>query len=104
MTNEFCKHCACLREDENGKWVCDELETEITDIAMCPEEKEKKEYTICIREILETSVTVKAESVESAKSMAEELYYNEDIVLTEDDFSYREMKEENEPDTEWEDF
>lgn len=59
-----------------------------------------KTYTVFIHEILARSVDVKAESAEEAKEIVEKMYYDEEIVLTADDFAYREMREENEDDYE----
>ena len=102
MTKEDCRDCCCLVCGKKGEWICDECEKEITLIEKCPEESEKKEYTILIREVLETSVTVRAKSLEDAKDKVEEDYFNEEVILTADDFAYREMREENEE--EWRDF
>lgn len=53
----------------------------------------KKIYNVIIREILSTciEVEVEAENAQEVKEFARDEYYRENIVLTEDDFEYREM-------------
>lgn len=55
-----------------------------------------KKFNITIYETLSTTVEVDAESVEEAKEIVKEMYFDEKIILTADDFSYREIREENE--------
>lgn len=59
-----------------------------------------KNYTVYIHEVLSRAVDVKAESVEEAKEIVEKMYYDEQIILTAEDFAYREMREESETDYE----
>lgn len=49
-------------------------------------------YRIEIIEYLRRTVEVDAEDEEDAKSKVKDMYYNEDIVLSADDFDYMEMK------------
>lgn len=94
-----CENCICLVEKDNEEF-CDELQKKCSEIKNCPEMCKKKTYTVFIHEILARSVDVEAESVEEAKAIVEKMYYDEEIVLTADDFAYREMREENEDDYE----
>lgn len=57
-----------------------------------------KTYTVFIHEVLAKSVDVEATSIEDAKRKVNKMYYDEDIILTADDFAYREMREESESD------
>ena len=47
-----------------------------------------KEYTIEIEEVLSKRIEITADSKEDALRELKKQYYNEDIVLTEGDFSY----------------
>lgn len=40
MLKKECKNCICLFKDEDGKWICDELSREISEIDICPERAE----------------------------------------------------------------
>ena len=55
-------------------------------------ERKKHEYTILIKEILEKRVKVFAESEQDAYQIADELYDNEDVVLTPEDFTRMDMQ------------
>lgn len=58
-----------------------------------PKSKNKRHtYKVEITEYLRRTVVVDAEDEEDAKSKVEDMYYNEDIVLSADDFDYMEMK------------
>lgn len=37
MLEENCKDCICLIEDDLGKLICDEVNLEIEEIFICPE-------------------------------------------------------------------
>lgn len=47
-----------------------------------------KNYTVKIVETLVKNIVVKAENESRAKEMVKNRYYNQDIVLTADDFCY----------------
>lgn len=93
MTKEDCRDCACLVCGKKGEWICDECEKEITLIEKCPEAEEQKEFCVVIHEVLSRSETVKAKSSEEAKEKVRKMYYDGDIVLSADDFAYREMRD-----------
>ena len=40
MTREFCRDCICLVEGDNGEWICDETQKEISTMDYCPETRE----------------------------------------------------------------
>lgn len=42
MDREYCAHCICLVEGEEGEWICDELEVSIEDVEECPNEDPDK--------------------------------------------------------------
>lgn len=97
MCNEHCENCVCLT-DVDDVWTCDELGKPISEINKCPEETELKEFCIVIQEVLSRGVTVKAKSSEEAKQKVVEMYYDEEIVLDAEDFSYREMRDSDNDD------
>jgi hypothetical protein len=48
---------------------------------------EKKKYEVYIEETLRKTIVVEAENEDEAFQIADELYHEEDVVLTADDFA-----------------
>ncbi len=51
-----------------------------------------KEYEVLVTETLERKVKVKANSIKEAKGIIWDMFDNEDLILTEDDFSGVELE------------
>ena len=49
------------------------------------------EYQIQITETLSKTIIVEADSIEDAEMIAQDMYRNEEIVLTPDDYDYTDM-------------
>ena len=43
MTKNQCIDCICLVADENGNWICDELQKLCSEVKKCPETGEEAE-------------------------------------------------------------
>lgn len=81
MTREDCRDCACLVCGKEGQWVCDECEKEITLIEKCPEESEKKTFSIIIEETVSQKFEIEADSIDEALELAREGYLDGEYVL-----------------------
>ena len=38
MEKTDCEHCVCLVQNDEGQWICNELDRPIDEIDECPEE------------------------------------------------------------------
>ena len=85
-----CAGC-CDCECEDDMMICEIPEEEFDETRMY--RRQEKEFTINIREILETQVTVKAETLSEAIEKVKRAYQNEEIVLDADNLTGTEFTE-----------
>jgi len=55
------------------------------------EENEMNIYRICVTEYLERVLEIKADNDDTALRQVEEMFNSDEVVLTADDFSYRDI-------------
>lgn len=102
---EFCRDCVCLVADNEGNWICDELQIPCEIVDICPEDNNEQSQTILkVREIEKAPNVLRAfckqeaifrvftqeekpyteENLEKAMELADELYNNSEEWINSD--------------------